>query len=73
MFNGTNAITMNYIFFMQVYGIITLIFLLVNSAFAGFQGRDWNLTDLKDSILWPLSLSVLFGLLIRIIYDKKGD
>ena len=72
--NATTMISENIILCMQIYGIIALVFLMINSVFAGYSGRDWNLTDLKDSILWPLSLGVLIGLFIRIIYDKrKGE
>lgn len=55
------------------YIIISLVFLLFNSIIAGYNGNSYSFQDTIDSILWPLSLSVLIGLVIRITIEKYKE
>jgi hypothetical protein len=58
---------MEYIIF---YFIVGFVFLIGNTIVGGYFGKNYTLEDIKDSILWPLSFSILLGLVIRILIDK---
>lgn len=53
-----------------IYCSIAFIFLLCNCLGAGYNGETWTKKDVMGSILWPLSLMVLNGLLIRICVES---
>lgn len=41
-------------------------FLFINLFIAGYIGRNMNIMDVVYSLLWPLSLTVLLGGLLRL-------
>jgi hypothetical protein len=47
--------------------------LLINAFVAGFNGVDIDKKDLIGSIFWPIQLSTLIGLLLRILIENKKD
>jgi len=55
------------------YFSISLVFLIFNAVVAGYNGNTYSFQDTKDSILWPLSLAVLVGLLIRIAMENYKE
>lgn len=59
-----------YLVYVCYYFIISLSFWLINSVVAGFIGEKWSWRDGLDSILWPLSLATLVGLVLRIIKNR---
>ena len=61
-----------YLTYLLIYFAIALTFFLINSVIAGYNGLSWTTTDVKDSILWPASIAVLIGLLIRLITQKQS-
>ena len=52
------------------YFLVGFVFLVGNTIVGGYFGKSYTLEDIKDSILWPLSFSVLIGLTARILIDK---
>ena len=56
-----------------VYIIIAAIVGIINTLIAGFNGKSYSKNDIKDSLLWPLSVSVLLGLLARLVFEKILD
>jgi hypothetical protein len=55
------------------YVIISAGMLLINAFVAGFNGVDIDKKDLIGSIFWPIQLSTLIGLLLRILIENKKD
>ena len=53
------------------YFAIALTFLFVDAIIAGMNGTTWNSSSIKDALLWPLTTGVLFGLLLRILIEKR--
>ena len=52
------------------YSIVAFIFWLILSMIAGYSGKTSNLTDAKDSLIWPISVAILIGLFIRIAVEN---
>ena len=65
--NSEYLVYLNYI---SWYIIVFVITLAINAVFAGYHGSKIMKEDLYDSIIWPISLLVLFGYLIKIIIQK---
>lgn len=55
------------------YVLIAAAMMSINAAVAGFKGGQWNMDDVIDSILWPLSIAMLVGLIARISFDKYNE
>lgn len=53
-----------------VYVYIALFVWLVNAAVAGFNGVGTNKDDFWQSVLWPISIATLIGMLIKLIIIK---
>lgn len=64
---------MNYIDYTMYYILGIFITLGINAFVAGYNGTTWNMNDVKDSILWPVSLLVMIGTLIRIIIETTKN
>jgi len=61
------------LFYITVYFIFIAIFWIINSIIAGFSLRNYSYRDFRDSFLWPISLSVFVGTILRFLYEKlKG-
>lgn len=60
----------NIVYYIEIYFLISIFFMIVNSTIAGFLGLSYNWSDVRDSILWPLSVSVLLGVTIRLIKER---
>lgn len=60
----------DYLVYVCYYFYIAIGFWIINSIVGGFIGEKWNWRDGLDSLFWPLSVSTLLGLTIRIITDK---
>lgn len=43
---------------------------LINSVTAGYNGTTPNKDDFFQSVLWPISIATLVGLVIRIAVEK---
>jgi len=54
-----------------IYVIGIAITLLVNAFIAGYNGNNITLNDFSDAVIWPISLTVLIGLLIRLVVEKN--
>lgn len=65
--NSEYLVYLNYI---SWYIIVFVITLAINAVFAGYHGSKIMKEDLYDSIIWPISLLVLLGYLIKIIIQK---
>ena len=57
--------------FIYGYWICALVFLLINGIVTGYNLKDWKDTDFVDAILWPLSLCIVIGSLIKLFKSKK--
>lgn len=53
--------------FIAMYLSVALIYLLGSALAAGFVGGEITYKDYIDSFLWPVSLSIITGSLIRIV------
>ena len=49
------------------------IFLIINGIVAGYNKRDITNNDMIDAALWPISVSILFGLITRLLTEKYAD
>lgn len=59
--------------YLVYYVVMVLLMVSINSIMSGFTGRDLEFKDFTDSLIWPITILVLIGVLIRIIYNKiKG-
>ena len=56
--------------FIQIYVLIGLAFLVLNSFIAGYNATTWVKQDFIDSLFWPLSLAILAGLSVRLLIEK---
>jgi NADH:ubiquinone oxidoreductase subunit 6 (subunit J) len=58
---------------LQHYGTIYLfvgaIFLLISAVVAGYNGIDMNKKDFTDSVIWPVSIAVLIGTIVRVVIE----
>lgn len=57
--------------YVYTYISIVICFWLVNAFIAGLNETDTSQKDLFDSILWPVTLANLLGLLTKIIIKRK--
>ncbi len=50
----------------SIYFSVAVFTLMLNAMIAGYNGTQINKDDVIQSIIWPISLATLFGLLARI-------
>jgi uncharacterized membrane protein len=59
---------------MEIYAIYYIVIssgvLLISSGVAGWNGVEISKKDFIGSIFWPIYLTTLIGLIIRIIYEN---
>lgn len=65
--NSEYLVYLNYI---SWYIIVFVITLAINAVFAGYHGSKIMKEDLYDSIIWPISLLVLFGYLAKLFIER---
>lgn len=53
------------------YFVIAFAYWLVTAFTAGFTGNQMNLSDFYGSMLWPISLSMMIGQLVRVYIERK--
>ena len=58
---------------MNVYVIVFVVTLLLTLLLRGYNGKEYNVKDITDSLLWPLTYTVIIGVLIRAIVNKFND
>lgn len=58
---------------LMYYILFAGIFLIINGIVAGYNKRDITDNDMIDAILWPISVSILFGLITRLLTEKYAD
>jgi len=58
---------------LMYYILFAGIFLIINGIVAGYNKRDITNNDMIDAILWPISVSILFGLITRLLTEKYAD
>jgi membrane protein implicated in regulation of membrane protease activity len=57
--------------YVSIYLAIAFIFWMINAVIAGFNGNTWTAQDFKESLVWPASLAVLLGLIIRVLVERS--
>ena len=57
---------MEIIEFVSFYAWVALGVLLINAIIAGFTGKEITKIDVAQSLTWPVSIAMLFGLCIRV-------
>lgn len=59
--------------FLPIYLYIALAFLLTNAFITGYFGveKPVSFRDFVDALIWPVSLSILLGVCLRIILDYR--
>jgi hypothetical protein len=60
----------DYFHYVGFYVYAALFVWLLNSFVAGFNGVGTNKDDFIQSILWPISIATLLGMLVKIIIIK---
>lgn len=55
------------IFYRSLYIVLIIIFLFINSIIKGFNQVELSWKDLFDALIWPFSLGIMIGLLIKVI------
>lgn len=58
---------------LMYYILFAGIFLIINGIVAGYNKRDITNNDMIDAALWPISVSILFGLITRLLTEKYAD
>lgn len=56
-----------------VYAYGILFVWLINAVLAGYNGITPNKDDFWQSVLWPISIAVLLGIIIRLIVEKMKE
>lgn len=54
-----------------IYFGIGFIYWMIAAFAAGFSGNQMNRSDFYGSMLWPISISMLIGQLVRIYLERK--
>lgn len=57
---------------LTIYMIISLIVLLVDAGLTGYRMNDYDYKSSFGALIWPVTISILIGQLIR-IYREKGN
>lgn len=57
----------------NVYAIVFVTTLLLTIFIRGYNGKEYNVKDIIDSLLWPLTYTVIFGVIIRAIVNKFNE
>jgi hypothetical protein len=63
-------VIMEYLPTLGIYFYTALFVWLVNAAVAGYNGVATNKDDFWQSVLWPISIATLIGMLIKLIIIK---
>lgn len=63
-----------YLPYLGIYVYMAMFVWLVNAFVAGYNGTAPNREDFFQSVLWPISIATLVGIIIKIITVKlKGN
>lgn len=51
------------------YLFVSLIFLFITCLIRGFTASDYTKRDIIDALFWPLTLTVIAGVALRVIFN----
>lgn len=54
---------------LYLYLGVGAVYMIINAIAAGVIGADWEFKDFKFGLFWPLTLAVLFGMVLRITFE----
>jgi len=63
-----------YLTYIMYYGVAAIAFLFINAFIAGYVSKPLTKEDFRDSLLWPIYVSMILGIIakpiIRIIINQ---